>query len=106
MFFYGSFICAFWCSNKLVLVTLYVLRCQYLLKRHYLLPISIVYATMLSKQGYICHNIAGAMLLFVVLLKQCYSSYNNADSRCTHLKIIGSILFVTELPKQHHFAGL
>ena len=67
-----------------------------LLKRHYLLPISILYATMLSKQSYICYNIAEGMLLVLVLLKQYYSSYNIADSRFSGLKIIGSMLFVLE----------
>ena len=43
---------------------------------------------MLSKQGYICGNIAEVTLLVVVLLKQYYSSYNLADSKCSSLKII------------------
>ena len=51
---------------------------------------------MLSKQSYICRNIAEAALLVVLLLKQYYSSYNVADSRCSGLKIIGSMLFVSE----------
>ena len=43
-------------------------------KRHYLLPISILYATMLSKESYVCCNAAEATLLVVVLLKQYFSS--------------------------------
>ena len=65
-------------------------------KRRYLLPISILYTTMLSKQGYICCNIAEATLLVVVLLKQYYSSYNVADSKCSGLKIIESMSFVSK----------
>ena len=63
-------------------------------KRRYFLPISIMYTTILSKQSYICCNIAEAMPL--VLLKQYYSFYNIADSRCSSTKIIGSMLFVSE----------
>ena len=65
-------------------------------KRRCLLPISIWYITILSKQSYICCNIAEAALLVVVLLKQYYSSYNVADSRFSGLKIIVSMLFVSE----------
>ena len=65
-------------------------------KRRYLLPISILYTTMLSKQGYICCSIAKVTLLVVVLLRQYYSSYNIANSRCSGLKTIGSTLFVSE----------
>ena len=65
-------------------------------KGHYLLPISILYTTMLSKQSFICCNIAEVTLLVVVLLKQYYSSYNVIDSRCSSLKIIWSMLFVSE----------
>ena len=65
-------------------------------KRRHMLPISTLYTTMLLKQGYICCNIAEPNLLVVVLLKQYYSSYNVADSRCSGLKIIGSMLLVSE----------
>ena len=51
---------------------------------------------MLSKQGYICCNIAEATLLVVVLLKQYNCSYNVADSKCSGLKIIESMSFVSE----------
>ena len=51
---------------------------------------------MLSKQGYIRCSIAKVTLLVVVLLKQYYSSYNIAKSRCSGLKTIGSMLFVSE----------
>ena len=51
---------------------------------------------MLSKQGYTCCNIAEATLLVAVLLKQYYSSYNVANSRWHSLKIIGSMLLVSE----------
>ena len=64
-------------------------------KRRYLLPISILHTTMLSKQGYICFNIAEATLLVVALLKQYYSPYSVANSSCSGFKIIGSMLFVS-----------
>ena len=41
---------------------------------------------MLSKQGYICCDIAEATLLVVVLLKQYYFSFNVADSKCSGFK--------------------
>ena len=79
-------------------ISLFWWRCLYwdVVKRRYLLPISILYTTMLSKQGHICCNIAEVMLIVVVLLKQYYSSYNIANSRCSGLKVIGSMLFVSE----------
>ena len=66
-------------------------------KRLCLLPISILYTTMLSKHSYICcSNIAEATLFVVVLLKQYYSYDSVADSSCSGLKIIGSMLFASE----------
>ena len=65
-------------------------------KRRHILPISILYTAMLSKQGYIYCNIAEATLLVVVLLKQYYSSYNVADSSYSGLKILRSMLFALE----------
>ena len=48
-----------------------------------------------TKQGYSCCNIAEATLL-VLVLKQYYSSHNVTDSTCSGLKMIGSMLFVSE----------
>ena len=58
---------------------------------------------MLSKQGYICCNFPEATLLVVVLLKQYYSSYNVADSKCSDLKIIESMLLYQRIAKATPF---
>ena len=54
---------------------------------------------MLSRQGYICCNIAEAMLIVVGLLKQYYSSYNVADSKCYGFKIIESMFLYQTIAK-------
>ena len=62
---------------------------------------------MVSKQGYICCSIAKVTPLVVVLLRQYYSSYNIANSRCSGLKTIGfNVIRIRKLPKQHRFAGI
>ena len=68
-----------------------------------MLPISTLCTTMLLKQGYICCNIAEPNLLVVVLLKQYYSSYNVADSKCSGLKIIESMLLYQRIAKATPF---
>ena len=92
---YGSFICAFQYSNKLVLVTLFVLWCR---KKRV-----ICHLFQYQSQGYICCNIAKVTLLVAVLLKQYYYSHNIDNSRCSGLKIIKSILFVSEIVKATPF---
>ena len=58
---------------------------------------------MLSKQGYISCNIAEATPLALVLLKQYYSSYKVADSKCSGLKIIESMLLYQRIAKATPF---
>ena len=60
---------------------------------------------MLSKQGYqsICCNIAEATLLVVVLLKQYYTPYDVANSNCSGLEMIESILLYQRIAKATPF---
>ena len=64
--YYGSFISAFKCSNKLVLVV--VICTMMSSKRCYLLPISILYTTILSKQGWLYLFLLGWLKLNLALL--------------------------------------
>ena len=54
------------------------------------------YCILRCYQSRVCCSIAKVTLLVAVLLRQYYSSYSIANSRCSGLKAIGSILFVSE----------